>query len=1619
MQATAALEHATALRRNAQLRLLAKSLLPPQQAESIQHHVKFLMAQHTYLAKARQHMPGYVEAYEEHLQREAQLTAAVQQEISRLAPPRGLGPGSGLGTGPQGASQPALKPGGLKADPASPKAQLGQLQQQGQLDHGVAHLNGTHQQQGGQQQQALQQPLLQHQQGAQRQSKVDQAFWPELAQQLHPAQQQPLTVSDPPQHPHLHQPPPQGAAETTLAPSHTWQQVALPDGRMALVPVHSPANPAASSLLHPYPPASSPDLPSLAHAPSTPHPPTSTATATVPLSLTITLTHSAPAHPSTLTASPGWPGLQPMTSPPPHLQAWGQGAGPYTHPPALASWPPPPQQPMLPGLAHQSLQQQQQQVRQQPGEPGGWSVSPPGPAATRLPGGGVGWGPGPPSGPSPPWRPAWAPGSPDRNTWGQPPRPPPPMSMAQQQTQAMGPIQLPGPGPGLQQLHSGWYDQGWGWPGAPPAGQEGARWQQVLATGQGQGAAAPAWQLLGMEGPPATWAPPDWRPAASNPYVSQGLSQGQPGGGWGGWGQPASPGGGGMGPEGPYPPYPPPWLQPPSSPQPPAVHPPQPPHQAHPTPPLQSEQSAQQQEQLPGAQPAPRAPGPGFPQQPPQDTTPPAGLPSPSLPLHPLPTPLPSPPPSPPGLPAPTPAPSFPSAGPAAAAGPSPSLPKGLASAQPGAAVDPASGSSGAEGHAQAGATPQAQVAASSSNGRQGEVPSKQGRGKPGSPRGSRHPQGDGPGTGGTGNGGGGGGGGGGGLWGALSVVQEAAEVKSSSSSSSSGSAASGSAASQPAVLSALGSTPSLPSRVPSSRSSSEHSSDQRQRVSSRHSGGSHSPSSTSTLGGAGPPRPRPASPAALLRPSLPGLQLLPGEALGRGSQAEPPSPWQHVGRLGLRGGPQEEDAISIGSTVKTMLPGRLGGRVRAADVVAAGLAAVRSSAAPAGLPPQHEVLERSLPRPFPSDSPRASMAVTWAGGLFTVQKGDSSHDSGDWSHPGGSLEAQPHISHHPVLLAQGDPRGAARVRYLTRDDSIPCPEPAAASASASTIPAHASNSTSSAAFPIGAPGAGSGTSTSATTAAALSIPPPSALTPGMTSASAPPSTLNTPHTPRSQPPVPAASEATTMPDSQHRPGAAAASGPSQLDTVRGSSTAVQQQRSSITGNRAATKQQHSSRPGHSKSNTLVMAEGQQPALSCSACHACHVSARPQHDATTPHKGELNSQQPCLLRSSAVQAPDDDEVAHELDAAAVQLERAMAAAAAAQAKRGAARPKPALLGSLLVGLEEGLDGGRPGAAATDLMSSRSGPQPPLLRISSSSLAVSSSQPSGPSRTTITGSTSQLTVHHPGLGPRFTSSGSGNGSAAHLDSGLISQDTTRQPSNTHPRSHSGSGLLAPAAAIATRPSSNNSMLAPPASQQQQGAMGGASSSFAPKQATKGLHWGNQSLQPKAAAASTSNSGSASLGKQLSHQPGLLAGSGSKVSGGSLTRGASASQAAAASVSRQSSGLAPAQSTAGSKAGVGRIIHQVLNTDNDFGDSSDDSDFSAHPLPHHRDNRMTGDSGESSEHDFGGNRPHGGQGGVSGSRHGSGGDGRGNLQSGMPARRMAMSGSLLSGSFDTDF
>ncbi|GFH06455.1 hypothetical protein HaLaN_01087 [Haematococcus lacustris] len=83
MQATAALEHATALRRNAQLRLLAKSLLPPQQAESIQHHVKFLMAQHTYLAKARQHMPGYVEAYEEHLQREAQLTAAVQQEISR------------------------------------------------------------------------------------------------------------------------------------------------------------------------------------------------------------------------------------------------------------------------------------------------------------------------------------------------------------------------------------------------------------------------------------------------------------------------------------------------------------------------------------------------------------------------------------------------------------------------------------------------------------------------------------------------------------------------------------------------------------------------------------------------------------------------------------------------------------------------------------------------------------------------------------------------------------------------------------------------------------------------------------------------------------------------------------------------------------------------------------------------------------------------------------------------------------------------------------------------------------------------------------------------------------------------------------------------------------------------------------------------------------------------------------------------------------------------------------------------------------------------------------------------------------------------------------------------
>ncbi|GFH32156.1 hypothetical protein HaLaN_31328 [Haematococcus lacustris] len=41
-KATAALEHATALRRNAQLRLLAKSLLPPQQAESIQHHVKGL-----------------------------------------------------------------------------------------------------------------------------------------------------------------------------------------------------------------------------------------------------------------------------------------------------------------------------------------------------------------------------------------------------------------------------------------------------------------------------------------------------------------------------------------------------------------------------------------------------------------------------------------------------------------------------------------------------------------------------------------------------------------------------------------------------------------------------------------------------------------------------------------------------------------------------------------------------------------------------------------------------------------------------------------------------------------------------------------------------------------------------------------------------------------------------------------------------------------------------------------------------------------------------------------------------------------------------------------------------------------------------------------------------------------------------------------------------------------------------------------------------------------------------------------------------------------------------------------------------------------------------------------
>ncbi|KAL6752932.1 hypothetical protein V8C86DRAFT_2738850 [Haematococcus lacustris] len=671
------------------------------------------------------------------------------------------------------------------------------------------------------------------------------------------------------------------------------------------------------------------------------------------------------------------------------------------------------------------------------------------------------------------------------------------------------------------------------------------------------------------------------------------------------------------------------------------------------------------------------------------------------------------------------------------------------------------------------------------------------------------------------------------------------------------------------------------------------------------------------------------------------------------------------------------------------MLPGRLGGRVRAADVVAAGLAAIRSSAAPAGLPPQHEVLERSLPSPFPSDSPRASMAVTWAGGLFTVQKGDSSHDSGDWSHPGGSLEAQAHIGHHPVLLAQGDPQGAARVRYLTRDDSIPGPEPAATSASTTTTPAHASDSTSFTTCPTGASVAGSRTSTSATTTAALSTTPPSALTPGMTSASALPSTLNNPHTPLPQPPSPAASEATTMPDSQHRPGAAAASGPSQLDTVRGQGPGPDELGS------------HHIQPGPE-------ADGQVPGQRGSD----EGHRQQQGMAHLEESGQGSAGWPASQ-------PDDDEVAHELDAAAVQLERAMAAAAAAQAKRGAARPKPALLGSLLVGLEEGLDGGRPGAAATDLMSSRSGPQAPLLRISSSSLAVSSSQPSGPSRTTITGSTSQLTVHHPGLGPRFTSSGSGNGSATHLDSGMISQDTTRQPSNTHPRSYSGSGLLAPAAAMATRPSSNNSMLAPPASQQQQGAMGGASSSFAPKQATKGLHWGNQSLQPKAAAASTSNSGSASLGKQLSHQPGLLAGSGSKVSGGSLTRGASASQAAAASVSRQSSGLAPAQSTAGSKAGVGRIIHQVLNTDNDFGDSSDDSDFLAHPLPHHRDNRMTGDSGESSEHDFGGDRPHGGQGGVSGSRHGSGGDGRGNLQSGMTARRMAMSGSLLSGSFDTDF
>ncbi|GFH06457.1 hypothetical protein HaLaN_01089 [Haematococcus lacustris] len=298
--------------------------------------------------------------------------------------------------------------------------------------------------------------------------------------------------------------------------------------------------------------------------------------------------------------------------------------------------------------------------------------------------------------------------------------------------------------------------------------------------------------------------------------------------------------------------------------------------------------------------------------------------------------------------------------------------------------------------------------------------------------------------------------------------------------------------------------------------------------------------------------------------------------------------------------------------------------------------------------------------------------------------------------------------------------------------------------------------------------------------------------------------------------------------------------------------------------------------------------------------------------------------------------PDDDEVAHELDAAAVQLERAMAAAAAAQAKRGAARPKPALLGSLLQPLHAADGLGRLMLGSVSPASSTSGNRIGLNLM----VKLSSPQPSGPSRTTITGSTSQSTVHHPGLGPRFTSSGSGNGSAAHLDSGLISQDTIRQPSNTHPRSHSGSGLLAPAAAMATRPSLHSSMLAPQASQQQQGVMGGASSSFAPKQATKGLHWGNQSLQPKAAAASTSNSGSASLGKQLSHQPGLLAGSGSKVSGGSLTRGASASQAAAASVSRQSSGLAPAQSTAGSK-------------------------------------------------------------------------------SGMPARRMAMSGSLLSGSFDTDF